>query len=92
MPDHVHGVVGSPTIIARFGHPPSRALSSIVGSFKAAASRLINADRGTPGGAVSQRNYFEHVVRTKVALDRLRVYIATNPARWRKTTAKSTGS
>jgi REP-associated tyrosine transposase len=96
MPDHIHGVLHirnrrleSPSGVARFGHPPSDALSSIVGAFKAAASRRINADRVTPGAPVWQRNYYERVIRCKTELDRVRVYIATNPIRWAQTTAKS---
>ena len=29
-----------------------------------------------------QRGYFEHAVRNEKALDRIRTYIANNPARW----------
>src|ERR1700676_734974 len=29
-----------------------------------------------------QRGYYEHVVRNEKALDRIRAYIANNPARW----------
>jgi hypothetical protein len=29
-----------------------------------------------------RRGYYEHVVRNEKALDRIRVYIANNPARW----------
>jgi putative transposase len=96
MPDHVHGIlsirdcrVGSPPAVARFGYPPPNTLSSIVGAFKAAASKRINADRLTRGAPVWQRNYYERVIRCKAELERVRVYIATNPIRWARTTAKS---
>jgi len=49
----------------------------------------INADRGTPGTPVWQRNYFERVIRGNAQLDRVRVYIATNPIRWARKAAKS---
>ncbi|MCP5156108.1 MAG: hypothetical protein H6983_18195 [Ectothiorhodospiraceae bacterium] len=29
-----------------------------------------------------QRGYYEHVIRTDAALDRIREYIVTNPIRW----------
>jgi hypothetical protein len=29
-----------------------------------------------------QRGYYEHVIRNAKALDRIRAYIANNPARW----------
>ena len=96
MPDHVHGVLhirdcraGPPPAIARFGHPPPAALSSIVGAFKAAASKRINADRGIPGAPVWQRNYYECVIRSNAALERVRVYIARNPIRWGRTAVRS---
>jgi len=38
--------------------------------------------RGTPGTPVWQRNYYEHVIRDEAALDRIRGYLAENPARW----------
>ena len=33
-------------------------------------------------GRLWQRNYFEHVIRDDSSLDRIRRYIAQNPARW----------
>jgi REP element-mobilizing transposase RayT len=33
-------------------------------------------------GRLWQRNYYEHVIRTDDALDRIREYIASNPLRW----------
>jgi REP element-mobilizing transposase RayT len=47
----------------------------IVGSFKAAVSRRL-------GIAVWQRNYYEHIIRTEKALDRIRGYIEENPRHW----------
>ena len=33
-------------------------------------------------GSVWQRNYYEHIIRDAASLDRVRAYIADNPARW----------
>ena len=33
-------------------------------------------------GKLWQRNYYEHIIRDETALDRIRQYIANNPARW----------
>jgi REP element-mobilizing transposase RayT len=33
-------------------------------------------------GRLWQRNYYEHVIRDDASLDRIRQYIAGNPARW----------
>ena len=73
-----------------YRHEPRRLVSpypvflpTSIRSFKAATTRQINLLRNTPGAPVWQRNYFEHVIRTEAALDRLRRYILDNPARWR---------
>ena len=62
--------------------PPKRSIGAIVGSYKSAVSKRINTMRGTPGVSVWQRNYYEHVIRTESALNRIRHYITDNPARW----------
>jgi|SRR5579862_3477501 len=63
--------------------PPSQSLGAIIGSFKAATTRRINLRRRTPGMAVWQRGYDEHVIRSERALARIRTYIAQNPVQWR---------
>ena len=62
--------------------PRPGSLGAIVGAFKSAAARRINRRRGTPGTAVWQRNYYEHIVRSERALDAIREYIHQNPVRW----------
>ncbi len=62
--------------------PISRSVGAIVGSFKAAVTKRINATGNTPGALVWQRNYYEHVIRSDDELNRIRDYIATNPQRW----------
>ena len=74
MPNHVHGV-----LLLRDGAPR---LPTIVGSFKSAASREINATRGSPGAYVWQRGYYERVVRTEEELEAVRRYILDNPSAW----------
>jgi REP element-mobilizing transposase RayT len=64
--------------------PQSGSLGAIIGSYKSASTARINQIRGTPGGRVWQRNYYERIVRNDAALRRIRRYIQTNPARWRK--------
>lgn len=89
MPDHIHGIVW---ITAEF--PPRGrgskqtarvapgSLPAFVRAYKSAVTREVNLLRGTPGGPVWQRNYYEHVVRNEADLDRIRKYIVENPARW----------
>lgn len=45
-------------------------------------AKHLNEIRGTPGAAVWQRNYYEHIVRNPRELGIIRDYIRTNPARW----------
>ncbi len=59
-----------------------RSLGSIVGAYKSAVSRRINNVRGTPGRALWQRNFYEHVIRNAQQLTRIRRYIDDNPANW----------
>jgi putative transposase len=83
------------TPIIRRGDPPGRpykpnrargprpgSIGAIVGQFKAAATRRINAVRGTPVGPVWQRNYFDHIIRDEAELNEIRQYITDNPAAW----------
>ena len=57
-------------------------LPKVIGYLKMNSSKRINQLRGTPGLRVWQRNYYEHVIRSKKALHRLRRYIEENPLNW----------
>ncbi|MDI7276398.1 MAG: transposase, partial [Anaerolineae bacterium] len=57
-------------------------LGGLIGAFKTVSTRGINAIRNTPGVAVWQRNYYEHIVRNQESLEPIREYIANNPLRW----------
>jgi len=85
-----NGVVGARRRLAptathqpsAFGRPPAQSLSSAIGAFKSIVARRINVLRSTPGGLLWQRNYYEHIIRNELDLERIRTYIANNPARW----------
>lgn len=62
--------------------PDAGSLGAIIGQFKSAVTKHINAHRGTPGAPVWQRNYYEHIIRNEQALNAIRRYIAENPLRW----------
>ena len=81
MPNHFHGLVALTSGIDSEdkSSPP---LFEIVRAFKSFSSRQINARRHSPGIAVWQRGYHEHIARRDEALDRIRAYIETNPLRW----------
>ena len=88
MPNHLHGVLflgaKETAVGATHASPASRrrTLGTVIGAFKSASARRINELRGTPGAAVWQRNYYEHVIRSEESLERIREYIVTNPERW----------
>ena len=92
MPNHLHGIVRLVTAAGarhtvplpgeRFGRPVAGSIPTIIRSFKAAVTKRINRHRRTPGASVWQRNYFEHIIRDDVSLDRIREYVANNPRQW----------
>lgn len=90
MTDHFHGIViikepgtarRAPTV-ERFGKPVAGSLSTILRGFKSAVTKRINVLRSTPGEAVWQRGYYEHVIRRNEKIKLVREYIANNPLRW----------
>ena len=66
----------APTKVRRHG------LSEVVRGFKTYSGRRVNGLRGTPGVAVWQRGYYEHVVRNEEDMNRIRQYFLENPLRW----------
>ena len=93
MPNHVHGIINlteainpdvgaglkpALTTLETQGH----GLPEIVRGFKTFSSRRINQLRSTPGNAVWQRNYYDHVIRDEASLHRIREYIVGNPPKW----------
>jgi len=93
MPNHFHGILWvnetpkqgtarrAPTM-ERFGKPVKGSLPTIIGAFKAAVTRRINALRNSGKGEVWQRGYYEHVIRDDESLNRIREYIMHNPLNW----------
>jgi len=93
MPNHIHGIIivgaqfiapGGPQNCyddARAGainRAPT--LGEIVRTYKAASVRMI---RQTLNSTFAwQRNYYEHIIRNEESLNRIKPYIADNPARW----------
>jgi len=81
MPNHVHGVV----ILT--GEPSGLSLADVVHRFKTLTTRLYTAgvrNLGWPAfhARLWLRNYYERVIRDRTSLERIREYIAHNPARW----------
>ena len=96
MPNHIHGVVviangekqpsktrathASP--LQKPCGPQRKSLGAIIGSFKSASTKRVNEMRQAPGMPLWQRDYHEHVIRDENEWNRIREYIAANPARW----------
>jgi putative transposase len=82
MPNHVHSLI---VLQQHLRDDPAgwrrHSLSSIVGAFKAAASRRVAAIPGQQN-RLWQRSYHERIVRSYQELGRIRDYIAANPERW----------
>ena len=76
MPNHVHGI-----IIVADQCERHHAIPEVVRGFKTFSARRVN-ERAGKSGVLWQRGYYEHVIRNEKALDRIRAYIANNPARW----------
>jgi putative transposase len=85
MPNHLHALVqftGSDGVPPAPSPRPRRSLGAMLAGFKSAATARIRVELGAPEAVVWQRNYYEHIVRGTAVLDRIRRYIAENPARW----------
>jgi REP element-mobilizing transposase RayT len=94
MPNHIHGIlvitqpVGTwrrhvPTTEPRaFGKPIAHSLSTIVGAFKSVSTRRTNHLRNTPAAPLWQARFHDVIIRSESALNKICVYIQSNPARW----------
>jgi REP element-mobilizing transposase RayT len=54
----------------------------VIGAFKSLSAIGANRLLDRTGAQFWQRNYYEHIIRTEIALGRIREYIANNPASW----------
>jgi putative transposase len=91
MPDHVHAILvlngpqpgGSDGSASRGLSPmmrdPSATLGKVVRAWKAAATHEIRRS-GLPDFSWQSR-FYEHIIRTRPELERVRAYIRTNPQR-----------
>lgn len=69
------------TPLREFGNAVAHSLSTIVGCFKAAATRRIHRLDGWKHVEVWQSRFHDHIVPDQEALHRIRRYIRTNPQR-----------
>lgn len=80
MPNHLHAIIEltdlDPTRVG-----PRAALWEIVRVFKAATSYQIRRSEGQSWFAW-QDEYYDEIIRTETALQKIRQYILDNPLRW----------
>ncbi len=79
MPSHIHAIVVIKTPGSETPKPIS--VGSVIGQFKTASAKRIRESgfrdfRWQPG-------YYEHVIRDKADLGRIRDYIVWNPVQWK---------
>jgi len=90
MPNHVHFIIvmvgrDRPNNMgASRRAPTTTTLGFIVGMFKTECTVQINKLRNTPGQKIFQRNYYEHIIRDEIELNKIRTYIKNNPPFWQK--------
>lgn len=91
MPNHVHFILivgatrGSPVNGSRpdaGGSRPAPTVGTIVGLFKSECTKQIRRFVNKPELRIWQRNYYEHIIRTEIDLEKIREYIQINPQMW----------
>jgi len=88
MPNHLHGIIvlGEREVVStdsmQTKGAKSGSIASIISNYKSLVTRRINNIRGTPGGKVWQRGYYERIIRNEREYDAVRAYIIANPDRW----------
>lgn len=89
MPNHVHGIIMTGYDPDLTGGEPVPSLSKIVQWFKGMTTKDYITGVRTEGWQrfperLWQEGYFEQIVRSDAALERLRSYIASNPTQWKQ--------
>lgn len=82
MPNHIHAIIGFRATVK-----VAPTLGQIIGAYKSRVIHeclLLAKTKDHFLGKLWQRNYYEHIVRDKNDLNRIRQYIRNNPANWTK--------
>lgn len=92
MPNHFHAIVIiRPDMACRvgtkpaFGKPQSKSLAMVIGGFKSAVTRHINARRAARNLSpvvVWQGRFYDRIIRDETELLNTRRYIIENPQNW----------
>jgi putative transposase len=88
MPNHIHGIIviedrpKQDATSSQGAASSAPTLGLIVRAFKSIAAIACNRALDRADVPFWQRNYYEHVIRDEDDLNRIRCYIADNPACW----------
>jgi REP element-mobilizing transposase RayT len=89
MPNHVHLIIlisGSFYVSAHHDAPikpkKRQLLPKIIGYFKMNSAKEINQKNLLITEKFWHRNYYEHIIRNKIELEKYRNYIKNNPKNW----------
>jgi putative transposase len=91
MPNHLHAIilVGAAFTAAPNGagaSPAPTILGNVVGTFKSLGVKewlqYVKQNHIDVVGSIWQRNYYEHVIRNEMELNRVREYVVNNPLKW----------
>jgi REP element-mobilizing transposase RayT len=95
MPNHIHGIViinddqgrgDRPVAPTKPIGPPPKSIGAFVAGYKSAVTKRINILRNTPGVAVWQRNYYDHIITSERDYYNIANYISSNPMNWESDT------
>lgn len=92
MPNHVHGIIvlaNTSPVGAGRALPQGKGAASgaptlghVIRTFKSISAIQVNRLLTRTGQPLWQRNYYEHIIRNEIGLNRVREYIAMNPQNW----------
>lgn len=85
MPNHIHGIiviniVGAKNLLPLQHHGTSMTIGSMIRGFKIGVTKWARENAATH--MPWQRNYYEHIIRSELELNKIREYIANNPLNW----------
>ena len=80
MPNHIHGIIVIDNEQAE--QSPAPTIGNIVCAYKSITTKLSNKKENFPGRIIWQRGYYDHIIRYKDELRKIREYIQTNPLKW----------
>jgi len=79
---HAVSVPGQSSSLEAFSKPVPGSLSTIIRSFKSAASRQLNVGMAHMAAPVWQPRFYEHIIRSDRAFGLITDYINSNPQKW----------